>query len=342
MELLKTLSELPGAPGREERVREFILEQVKDHVDDWTIDAMGNLICHKKAAVDGDTERVMLACHMDEIAFIVRHIDDKGFLRIQQLGGFDTRNLFARRVRVQTRGGEEIFGNLNPGGRPIHVATPEERKKIPQISDFYIDTGLDAEACKEKIRVGDPVTLVQDFVELGGDLVSGKSLDNRVACWLGVRVLQQVEAPKHDLYVAFTVQEEIGIRGAQTASYQIEPTIGVALDVTLAVDTPGISDDNHITRLGEGAAIKVMDMGTVSDAELVDEFIHLAELNEVPYQLEVLPLGATDNAAQQRARAGCRAITLSVPTRYVHTVTETLHTKDLHATLELLKLYLSA
>lgn len=341
MELLKTLSEMPGAPGREERVREFIIEQVKSHVDDYRVDAMGNLICHKKAK-DPNAERVMLACHMDEIAFIVRYIDSKGFARIQQLGGFDTRNLFARRVRVQTRDGQEIIGNLNPGGKPIHVASPEERKKIPTIGEFYVDFGLTEEEAKKRIRVGDPVTLVQDFTELGEHLVSGKSMDNRVACWLGVRVLQQVEVPAHDLYVVFTVQEEIGLRGAFTSSYEVNPDVGIALDVTLAVDTPGVPDEDHITRLGKGAAIKIMDASTVSDHRLVDTFIQLAEENEVPYQLEVLPLGGTDNAAQQRSRSGARAITLSVPTRYVHTVTETLDRRDLQATLDLLKLYLSA
>ena len=337
MDLLKTLSELPGAPGREDRVRDFILSQVEDHVDDWRIDAMGNLICHKKGA----GERVMIACHMDEIAFIVRHVDDQGFVRIQQLGGFDVRNLFAKRVRIQTRGGEEIIGNLNPGGKPVHVSSPEERGKIPLMSSFYVDTGLSAENARARIRPGDAITLIQNFVELGGDLVSGKSMDNRVACWLGVRVLQKLKDSPYDLYVAFTVQEEIGIRGAQTSAYQIEPEIGIALDVTLAVDTPGATDHEHITKLGDGAAIKIMDAGTLSDRGLIDEFIEIAEGAEIPYQLEVLPFGATDNAAQQRSRAGCRAIALSVPTRYIHTVTETLNRRDLEATLSLLLGFLS-
>lgn len=343
MELLKTLSELPGAPGREELVREFILEQVEDHVDDWRVDAMGNLICHRapREGAQG-AERVMLACHMDEIAFVVRHIDDDGFVRVQQLGGFDARNLFARRVRVQTRDGQVLLGNLNPATRPVHVATPEERKKIPKISEFYVDLGLGAEQVRERVRIGDPVTLVQDFIELGEDYVSGKSLDNRVACWLGLKVLQELEAPSCDLYVAFTVQEEIGLRGSMTSSYDIDPDVGIALDVTLAVDTPGVSGEDHITRLGDGVAIKIMDASTVSHHGLVDEFIELAEAREIPHQLEVLPLGGTDNAAQQRSRGGCKAITLSVPTRNVHTVTETLHRRDLQAALALLKAYLGA
>lgn len=304
------------------------------------VDAMGNLICLKKGS-NKDPKKVMLACHMDEIAFIVRHIDGNGFLRVQHLGGFDTRNLFARRVRIQTRKHGDIYGLMNPAGRPVHVASPEERNKIPKVSDFFVDVGLSAEEAKARFRPGDPVTLVQEFLDMG-DFVSGKCMDNRIACWLGVRVLQQVEQPADDLYVVFTVQEEIGIRGAFTSAYQIKPDVAIALDVTLAVDTPGVSDEEHITQLGKGAAIKIMDNGTVSDHKLVDAFVDIAQAKEIPFQYEVLPLGATDAAAMQRTGAGAKTITLSVPTRYVHTVTEMVSKKDLNATLNLLKAYLSA
>lgn len=340
MKLLKTLSELPGAPGREERVREFIRGEVEAHCDEVRVDAMGNLICLKRGAASAP-KRVMVACHMDEIAFIVRSVDDRGFIRVQQLGGFDTRNLFARRVRVQPRKGDDLFGNMNPGGRPIHVATPEERKKIPQIREFFVDTGLPVDEVKARVRPGDPVTLVQEFIEIG-DLATGKCLDNRVACWLGIRALQQVGDHPDDLYVVFTVQEEIGVRGAITSSYDIDPDVGVAIDVTLAVDIPSVSDEDQITKLGEGAAIKIMDSYSVSDKALVDTFIELAEAHEIPHQFEVLPLGGTDAGALQRARSGARVITLSVPTRYIHTVTETIHKQDLHATLRLLLAYLEA
>lgn len=340
MELLKALSEMHGAPGREEHVRDFIASKVEAHVDDMRTDAMGNLICIKRSGKN-DAKRVMLACHMDEIAFYVRRIDDDGFIRVQQLGGFDTRNLFARRVRIETRNGDEIFGNMNPSGPPVHVASAEDRKKIPQIKDFFVDTGLSADELREKVRPGDPCTLVQNFTEFG-DLWSGKCLDNRVACWLGIRVLENVKKPAEDLYVVFTVQEEIGVRGATTSSYEIDPDVGIAIDVTLAVDTPGVSDEEQITKLGDGAAIKIMDSYSVSDKGLVDEFIHVAESNDIPHQFEILPMGGTDAGALQRARSGCKVITLSVPTRYVHTVTETIHKDDLHNTLALLERYLEA
>ena len=341
MDLLKTLSEMPGAPGREEKVRAFIREKVEPHADEVRVDAMGNLICRKEPATD-DAETVMLACHMDEIAFYVRNIDEDGFIRLQQLGGFDVRNLFARRVRIQTREGDEIFGNLNATGRPIHIATDEEQKKIPKIHELFVDTGLSAEEIEERVRPGDPVTLVQDFIEMG-DLASGKCLDNRVACWLGIRTLEELsgEDIDVDLHVVFTVQEEIGVRGATTSGYDIDPDIGIAIDTTLAVDTPGVPDEEQITRLGEGVAIKIMDSYSVSHKELVDEFIDLAESEGITHQYEILPLGGTDAAALQRARSGARAITLSIPTRYIHTVTETIHRRDLEAGLELLTAYLT-
>ena len=342
MDLLKTLSELPGAPGREEKVRQFIRDQVKELADEVRTDALGNLICRVQPADDTyETDKVMIACHMDEIAFYVRKVDEDGFIRLQQLGGFDNRNLFARRVRIETRDGTEILGNLNPGGPPVHIAEEEDKKKIPKMHDFFVDTGLSADELKERVRPGDPVTLVQDFVEMG-DLASGKCLDNRVACWVGIRLLEQLaeRGTEKDVYVVFTVQEEIGIRGATTSSYDIDPDIGIAVDTTLAVDTPGVGDEKQITNLGDGTAIKIMDSYSVSHKELVDEFIELAETKEIDHQFEILPLGGTDAAALQRARGGSKAITLSVPTRYIHTVTETIHKGDLRATVDLLAAYL--
>jgi endoglucanase len=348
MDLLKTLSELPGAPGREENVRDFIESQIKDLADEVRTDALGNLICRVKPSSGADNadkdgaQKVMLACHMDEIAFYVRKIDDNGFIRLQHLGGFDNRNLFARRVRIQTRDGQEIVGNLNPGGKPIHISDAEERKKIPKMHEFFVDTGLSKEELEGRVRPGDPVTLIQNFIEMG-DLASGKCLDNRVACWVGIRILEALADAESDfdIYVVFTVQEEIGIRGATTSSFEIDPDIGIAIDTTLAVDTPGVPDEHEITNLGDGVAIKILDSYTVSHKDLVDEFVELAETKKINHQYEILPMGGTDAAALQRARSGSKAITLSIPTRYIHTVTETIHKGDLQATVDLLKAYLA-
>lgn len=342
MKLLKTLSETPGAPGREERVRELIQSHLQNVADEMEVDNMGNLFAWKRATSPGDnTQRVMLACHMDEIAFYVRHVSDDGYIRLQQLGGFDPRNLHARRVLIQTRQGE-IVGNMNPGTKPIHVQTPEDRKRPTRITDLFVDTGLSPDEVKAKVKVGDPVTLMADFVEMG-EHASGKCMDNRVACWIGIRVLEalaRLEERHHDVCVCFTVQEEIGIRGAQVAAKRVDPHVGIGIDVTLAVDIPGSSPEDRITALGEGVAIKIMDSSMVSDRGLVDEFIDTAEKNEIPYQLEILPFGGTDGAALQRGGSGSRALTISVPCRYVHTVTETVHKKDLQGAVDLIVAYL--
>ncbi len=343
MKFLKELSEIAGAPGREERVRGLLKAELQGVADELVTDAMGNLLAWRRATSHtgpGRPKRIMLACHMDEIAFYVRHIDKRGFLRLQHLGGFDPRNLLARRVRIQTRTGD-LLGNLNLG-KPIHIQTPEDRKRPPSIKDLFVDTGLPADEVLSRVKPGDPVTLVGEFIELG-DTVSGKSMDNRVACWVGVRVMEAMakfDKLAYDVCVCFTVQEEIGIRGAQTATFQVEPDLGFAVDVTLAVDHPGSSEEDQITALGDGVALKIMDSASISDRALVDELIDLAEAKQIPYQMELLPLGGTDAAALQRSRAGCRVMTLSVPCRYVHTITETVHKDDLKACVDLLVAYI--
>ncbi len=343
MKLLKALSETPGAPGREERVRALLRQHVEPIATEVTEDAMGNLFAWRAARKRTEaSRRVMLACHMDEIAFYVRSVDARGFIRLQQLGGFDVHNLYARRALIQTRSGD-LIGNLNPGGRPVHIQTEDDKKRNVRIIDLIIDTGLPADEVRAKVKPGDPVTLIADFVDFG-QLVSGKCLDNRIACWTGVRVLErlaEIEDLAHDVCVCFTVQEEIGVRGATVGAFHVEPDIGIAVDVTLAVDHPGIPEEEQITRLGGGVAIKIMDSFSISDRGLVDAFIDVAERQSIPYQLEILPLGGTDAGALQRARAGCKAITLSVPCRYVHTVTETVHKDDLKAAVDLIVAYLT-
>lgn len=335
MELLRQLCELHGVPGREEQVRDFIIERVRDHVDSYEVDPLGNLICRKDAKKSEET--VMVACHMDEIGFYVRYIDPKGFLRLQPVGGFDPRQLFSRRVLVRTRQGDRV-GTLYPAGPPLHVASPEDRKKVPELKDFFVDLGLPADKVKEEVRIGDPVSLYQSFTEIG-DLVSCKAMDNRAACWVGIQLLQRLKKPSRNLAVVFTVQEEVGLRGAITSAFSVAPTYSVAIDVTLACDTPHTDKEEHISTLGEGACIKVMDGSTISDYELVQTFVDLAESKEIEHQLEVLPRGGTDAGALQRAAGGSKAITLSVPTRYIHTICETIHPDDLHATLHLLQAF---
>ncbi|WP_288405192.1 M42 family metallopeptidase [uncultured Deinococcus sp.] len=340
LDLLMKLSDLPGVPGQEDAVRDFVLAELDGLADEVRVDALGNVIARRAASGEGPRGRVMVSAHMDEIGFLVRYIDEKGYLRLQNLGGFDTRNLFARNVTVHTRGGA-LPGILTPAGRPVHIASPEERKKVPELREFFVDLGLDGDAVKAQVRVGDMVTLDQTARRVG-QLVCGKAMDDRASVFLLLETLRALRGRplRHDLYAVFSVQEEVGLRGAITAAYGVQPTVGIGLDVTLAVDTPGVGPDEAVTRMGEGIGIKVYDSSMISTRALVDEFWDLAQAREIPAQLEVLGQGGTDGAAIQRSREGVPTLTLSLPTRYIHTIVESVHETDLRAGVDLLVAYL--
>ena len=335
LDLLKQLSEVGGVPGREERVRDLLRPYFDQAFDDVSVDAMGSMTGVKKAA---GKPKVLFACHIDEIGFYVRFVDDRGFLRVSNVGGFDTRNLLARRVTVMAKGGD-LPGVMNPAGRPIHIAKEEDKKKVPEIGEFSVDLGLPAEVVKEKVRVGDPVTLWQEFMEVG-DTVTGKCMDNRMAAWVVLEALKKTPDPAYEVVLAATVQEEVGLRGAAPVAYRVEPDIAVALDTTLCVDTPGVPDDERVTKQGEGVAIKIHDSASISHRGLVDEFCRVGDQNGIAYQLSVLTRGGTDAAAMQRSRGGHKSITLAVPTRYIHTVTEMCHKKDLQSAIDLIAAWL--
>lgn len=341
LSLLLDLSNLNGVPGQEDAVRDLVLARLEGLADEVRLDPLGNVVAFRAGRGPEPRERVMISAHMDEIGFLVRYIDDKGFVRVQALGGFDPRNLFARNVTVQTRGGP-LPGLMTPGGRPIHISSPDDRKKVPEVREFFLDLGLDAAEVKRQVRVGDMVTLDQTARQVG-KLVVGKAMDDRASVFMLLEVLRRLEErPLHDLYAVFSTQEEVGLRGAVTAAYSVQPTIGIGLDVTLAVDTPGVEADEAVTRLGEGIGIKVFDSSMVSDRRLVDAFSDLAGREGIACQLEVLSQGGTDGAAIQLSRGGVPTVTLSLPTRYIHSVVEAVHRADLEAGVGLLLAYLKS
>ncbi len=351
MELLEKLTQTPGVPGREGRVRDLILSEIQGLFDDVSIDPMGSIIAVREATKapesadedSGGPTRVMLAAHMDQIGFLVRHVGDDGFLRVQNVGGFDTRNLFARLVTVSTSGGD-LPGVMNPGGKPVHIASDEERKKIPEVSDLLIDLGLPKEQVKARVKIGDMVTLNAPFSMVGNTIVS-QCMDNRVACWVAIEAIRKLVADdtKHacEVHAVFTVQEEVGLRGAITSSYTVRPDIGIGIDVTLCVDTPGSPDDQRCTVQGEGAALTVMDGASIADVGILEDMERVAEQKKIKVQRSILARGGTDTAGIQKAAGGTRAFTLSCPTRYIHTVVEMVHLDDLHACRDLLAAYLA-
>lgn len=329
MELLKRLSEAAGIPGREEAIRTIVKEALDTHVDEIAVDRLGNVIAHKK----GTGPKVAVAAHMDEIGFLVSHVDEEtGFLRIDPVGGFDPRTLIAQRVMVHARGGA-TYGLI--GIKPVHVLTDEERKKAPEMKNLFVDIGLRGKEAKQQVCVGDPVTLVQRFDDVG-KLVTGKALDDRLGVYVAIEAAQRLAKHEADIYFVATVQEEVGLRGARTSAFAVAPDIGVALDTTIACDIPGIEAHEQITRLGKGVAIKVKDSASISHPGLVQFLVSLAKERKIQYQLEILPRGGTDAGAIQPAREGAAVVTISIPTRYVHTVVEAAHRDDIEAAINLL------
>lgn len=330
--LLEQVCKIPGAPGFEQRIREFIIKEVSPLVDHISTDAMGNVIAVKKGKED---KKVMIAAHMDEISFIVSHIDNDGFIRFHTLGGFDPKTLTAQRVIIH--GTEDIIGVM--GTKPIHVMKPEERKKMPENTDFFIDTGMEAEEVKKIVSIGDPVTRERSLIQMG-TCINAKSLDNRVSVYILIETLRQLQNKDvpYDIYGVFTVQEELGVRGAVAASSGINPDFGINLDVTMAYDLPGAQDQEMVTRLRKGTAIKVLDGMTVCDYRMVRFMKECAIKKSIPYQMELLPAGGTDTAALQRhSNGGAIAGGISIPLRYLHQVIEMADISDVEATIALLK-----
>ncbi|PKD43459.1 M42 family metallopeptidase [Rhodohalobacter barkolensis] len=325
--LLKEIVSTPGAPGHESPIRSVLINHIRDHVDEYSVDRMGNLI----ARVKGDGPKVMAAAHMDEISLITTHVDSKGFIRFSTLGGFDPETLITQRVLIH--GNETIPGVI--GSKPIHIQTDSEKKSKSKLKNLFIDTGLPADRVKELIPNGTPVTRDKDLLELG-ECISSKSLDNRISVYILIEALQRAKKSNCDFYAAFTVQEEVGIRGARVAAQAIQPEIGLNLDVTLANDLPGVSDHEVCTLLGEGIGIKIMDKSVICTPTLVRHLEDLANKNSIKIQREVLTAGGTDTSAMQYlVGIGSHVTSISCPVRYIHSTAETCAISDVKAGIKL-------
>jgi endoglucanase len=329
--LLKLLSETPGAPGFEDKIRELVIKEITPYVDSVSVDNMGNVTAFRKGASD---TKLMCAAHMDEIGFIVTHIDDNGFLKFAPLGGFDPKTLTAQRVIVH--GKKDVIGVM--GSKPIHVMSPEERDKKVKLTDYFIDLGMSKETVDEIVEIGSPITRERELIEMG-DCVNGKSLDNRISVFVlieAIKLLKNKELP-YSTYFVFTVQEEVGLRGAQVATIQIQPDIAIAIDTTIAYDLPGSTPSEQVTKLGKGPAIKIMDASVVTHPKLVKHMKQVANDNNIPWQPEILQAGGTDTAMLQKMVAGgAIAGALSIPTRHLHQVIESAHKQDVEQAIALL------
>ncbi len=332
VKLLKAICEAPGAPGFEQKIRELVLKEIKPLVDKIEIDNMGNIIALKKAAKNPGKKKVMVAAHMDEIGFIVTHIDDNGFIRFHTLGGFDPKTLTAQRVVVH--GEKDLIGVM--GTKPIHVMSPEERAKIPKNTDYFIDMGMGKKEVEKWISIGDPITRERELIEMG-NCVNCKSIDNRVSVYILIETLKKLKNHPYDVYGVFTVQEEVGIRGASVAAQAINPDFGFGLDTTIAFDLPGAQPHEMITSLGKGTAIKIMDASTICDYRMVKYLKQLADKKKIKWQPELLTAGGTDTAGvQRRGKNGAISGAISIPTRHLHQVIEMADKDDISASIELL------
>ncbi len=329
-QLLERLCQAPGIASRENTVRTVVDAALRPLVDNISVDTLGNLI----ATRSGSGPRIMLAAHMDEIGFLVKHIDEKGFIRIQPVGGFDPRVLTAQRVFIHRRTGDPLPGVLQPGTKPIHLLQSGDSKEL-KLDDLFVDTGESAESVQSSVSIGDMITLDRPTTQMGNTVVS-KALDDRLGLYVMIEAVRAATSGTAEGITVATTQEEVGLRGAQTAAFDLQPDIAIALDVTLAADIPGTPTESSVTLLGKGAAIKVFDSSQLPHPAIVDTLRTIAEQEDIPHQLEVLPRGGTDAGAIQRSRGGVYTGTISIPCRYVHTVNEMAHVDDVEACVTLL------
>ena len=320
MEILKKLVNAYGPSGREDIIRELIKDEITPYVDEVYTDTIGNLIAHKK----GSGKKIMLAAHMDEIGICVTYIEDNGFLRFCAVGGLYEKDLNARKV---------IFKNGIVG-----VIGIDEDNKDKKITKMFIDIGTKSGEETEKIiSIGDIAVFCGDFVQQNDILIS-KAMDNRAGCYVLIESIKNIKS-QNDLYFVFTVQEEVGLRGAKTSAFGIMPDYAIAVDVTDVGDTPeNIKID---TKLGGGACIKVMDKSVLCDSFVRSLLIELAKSNKINYQLEVMTDGGTDAGAISLTGAGVRTGGVSIPTRYIHSPSEMISKKDLQDCINLLTVFMN-
>src|SRR6056297_3048305 len=320
--LLKNISETPGVSGFEQKIRELVMQEVKPLVDEVSLDNMGNVYAFRKGV---ENQKVMLAAHMDE----------NGFIYFLPLGGFDPKTLTAQRVILH--GKKDIIGVM--GSKPIHLMSDEERKRNVKIEDFFIDTGMTKEELENYIEIGTPVTRERELIEMG-NCFNGKSLDNRISVFVLIETLKQLKDQKlpFDLSAVFTVQEEVGIRGAQVATQKVQPDFGIAIDTTIAFDVPGSKPQEQVTRLGDGTAIKILDSTAIADYRMSKYLKETARKNSIKWQPELMSKGGTDTAMVQRmTKNGSIAGAISIPTRNIHQVIESVNKKDVSESIALLK-----
>ncbi|WP_296806828.1 M42 family metallopeptidase [uncultured Methanobrevibacter sp.] len=335
MKLMRELCLASGVSGSEDEVADIIERELKDVADTIERDNMGSIIATKKGSKKAP--KVMLAAHMDEIGFLVRFIDDKGFIKFSKIGGIVDSILVNLTVTIHSSVGEDVIGVI--GSKPPHVTKPEERKNVIPSDELFIDIGAkDKEDAEKMVAVGDVITFNSLFVEYPNNLIMGKAMDNRAGCYVLIEVLKRINTDA-TVYCVGTVQEEVGLKGARTAAFKLNPDMAIALDVTLSGDHPGIKPEEAPVVIGKGPSIIISDAGgrgILASKSVKEMLIKAGDENDINYQLEVSDGGTTDGSAIQLVREGIPAGVLSVPTRYIHTPVSVCSMDDIESTIELI------
>ncbi len=322
---MKKLSNACGVTGREEEVRNLMVKLLKPVTDQVIVDKLENVVAMKKGKKNAP--KVMLAAHMDEIGLMVKNITKEGFLQFAKMGGIDDRILLAQKVIVYTGKGP-IDGIV--GSKPPHIQKEEERKKILAFDELFIDVGAEnkEDAAKKGVKVGNAIGFDQKFAEIGDNIVIGKAFDDRVGCAVMIEALKLLQKTDCTIYAVGTVQEEVGLRGAGAAAFSIEPDVGIALDVTVAGDVPGVREIDTTIKMGKGPALTVTDSGLITHPKVLHLLLETAEESKIPYQLETGLMGTTDAARISLTREGVPSGTVSIGTRYIHSPIGMLSLKD--------------
>jgi len=327
--LLKDLTELNGVSGNEDEVRDYIKREAVKYADDIKIDSMGNVICLKKGT--SSCHKVMLSAHMDEVGFMVTGYTDGGALKFSTVGGIDERILLGKRVLV---GEKRIPGVI--GSKPVHLQDMSERSSIIKIKKMYIDIGADKKDEAEKIApLGDYIAFDSKYSTLGDSLIKAKALDDRVGCSILLEALK--EKYEFDLYVCFTVQEEVGLRGAETAAFSVNPDLAIVVEGTTCSDVPDAKEYEYSTVLGDGAALTIMDRTSYANKKLVDYIKNIAKNNGIAVQYKRTTSGGNDAGKIQLVQGGVMVASVSVPCRYIHSPVSVMSRKDYDSCLELVK-----
>ena len=336
LHMLKDLTDAKAIPGNEKEARDVMTKYIAPYADDVSTDGLGSLIATKTGAENGP--KIMIAGHLDEVGFMVTRIDDQGFVYFQTVGGWWSQVMLAQRVTIVTKTGE-ITGVI--GSKPPHILSPEARKKPVDIKDMFIDIGASTreEAAEWGIRPGDMVVPYFEFTVMNNPkMLLAKAWDNRIGCAIAIDVLKNLKEEKHPniVYGVGTVQEEVGLRGAKTSAFKVQPDIAFAVDVGIAGDTPGVTDKEAMGKLGKGPAIVLYDASMVSHKGLRDFVTKVADDQGIPYQFDAIPGGGTDSGSIHVTANGVPALSITIPTRYIHSHAALLHRDDYENTVKLI------